>query len=752
MLVEFELQQAGALVDWPGAGPIDLAVHDLPHRSSTLEWWYLNGHVEADDGRDYGFFASFFRTAVGKDADSGEYVYAHALTWALVDGSGQRYLAESLVDKEAPRIVRETLDQGRGVTDDLLRRAIREMAARERVPGPDTLMALPAVVNPVELELDFDGRRFEKLGPERYRLTLRSAGGEFGCSLEFELAKPVLRHGADGQVQGAFGGGMFYYFVPRCRLTGSILLDDQSQPVRSGWGWYDHEFGRGGSYAPDVEEEPEPVSWNWLGAHLDDGSDLSIYCLYRADGRELIGRHALLIDPSGAHRYQEEVDFEPDGEWTSSRTFVRYPTGWSIDVPAWGVSLRATPVMANQELVTCISRPAFWEGQVRVAGQVEGRPAAGAGFIERTGFETVETMDAFLSAVGRETRRAVHRLLPLVLDESSATDVIASAGNRDYVQDVDLGQLSEAVVQPIRTIVDRAGKAWRSYIALACCEAVGGDSQPFLNWLAMPELIHVGSLIVDDVEDASTIRRGGPAAHLLYGQALAINAGSICYFLPETLLRPTNVPAEARLRIYELYFDTMRAAHSGQALDLVGCADKLALAVETGDGLPLERHLRAVYRLKSAAPASGLGRVGAIVGGGSAEQVAALGRYLDRLGVGFQIVDDVLNLRGFENDLKSVGEDISGGKVTMPVAKAMSRLSAAGRRELSRLLSDRATERELIAAAVRLIEDCGAMDACVQEAEALVETGWADLAPLLPDTHVKAKMRAFGWYLLERHY
>jgi geranylgeranyl pyrophosphate synthase len=361
-------------------------------------------------------------------------------------------------------------------------------------------------------------------------------------------------------------------------------------------------------------------------------------------------------------------------------------------------------------------------------------------------------MDVFLNAVGRQTRHSVQAMLPLVLDEATAVDVVASSDNRGYLSDVDLAQLSDALVQPIRTIADRAGKAWRSYIALACCDAVGGDSQPILSWLAMPELIHVGSLIVDDIEDSSTVRRGGPTAHLLYGQPLAINAGSGCYFIPEILLRSRSISDRDRVRIYEVYFDIMRAAHSGQALDLAGCDRKLARAFESGDGEPLERHVRAVYRLKSAAPASGLGRVGAIVGGGSPEQIDALGRYLDRLGVGFQIVDDVLNLRGFENDLKSVGEDITEGKVTMPIAKAISRLSPAGRHELSAILSSHSVDGEAIGAAVRLIEDCGALDACEIEARELVDTGWAEVAPLLPDSHVKAKMRAFGWYLLERHY
>jgi geranylgeranyl pyrophosphate synthase len=85
------------------------------------------------------------------------------------------------------------------------------------------------------------------------------------------------------------------------------------------------------------------------------------------------------------------------------------------------------------------------------------------------------------------------------------------------------------LIAPIRTI-DRGGKAWRSYVALACCDAVGGDSQPLLSWLAMPELMHVGSLMVDDVEDRSLVRR--VTSGTMYGEPLMINAGTLCYFLP----------------------------------------------------------------------------------------------------------------------------------------------------------------------------------------------------------------------------
>ena len=68
---------------------------------------------------------------------------------------------------------------------------------------------------------------------------------------------------------------------------------------------------------------------------------------------------------------------------------------------------------------------------------------------------------------------------------------------------------------------------------LSCMDLVGGDSQQFAHWLALPELLHVGSLIIDDVQDDSDVRRGGPACHKMYGEPLAINAGCASYFLAQ---------------------------------------------------------------------------------------------------------------------------------------------------------------------------------------------------------------------------
>jgi geranylgeranyl pyrophosphate synthase len=379
-------------------------------------------------------------------------------------------------------------------------------------------------------------------------------------------------------------------------------------------------------------------------------------------------------------------------------------------------------------------------------------PVNGKGFLERSGFDRTDSIEQFFGAVGKETRRSVQRLLPLDLDPRSAARIVSGVDQSAYVHDLDLDHLSSSLIAPIRTIVDRGGKAWRSYVALACCDVVGGDSQPYLGWLAMPELMHVGSLIVDDVEDRSIVRRGGPAAHTLFGEPLAINAGTLCYFLPQIFLAQSQLPPAQQVRLYELYFEAARAAHAGQALDLAGFAHALPGIVARGDGAAAEARVRAIHRLKSAAPAGSLARIGAIIGGGSEAQIDALGVFVEHVGLAFQIVDDVLNLRGFENDLKQRGEDLREGKITMPVAKAMGLLDLESRMWLWNTLAARPDDQAVVDRAIDLLEECGALQACQVEAERLVDEAWSALDPLVPDSMAKLMLRAFSWFVLERHY
>jgi geranylgeranyl pyrophosphate synthase/predicted secreted hydrolase len=749
--------------DWPHNGPIDLDRHDPPHRSSDTEWWYVNAHFESLDGRKLSLFAAFFRIVAARDEQTGERKYAHSVTWALTDETQNRYYPASLVDERAPEMGLERIRNGAGAKDPRLNRAMTELLEQGHVPLPDRMFTAPVHVDMKKLDLDFGGARFFKQEDGSYRLKLENPHEHVGCDLTFRLLKQPIRHGEDGVVRGKSGEDMFYYFVPRCGLEGTVTLEGRAQPVQNGRGWYDHEFGGHMRPSTPVLDAAPPASldaganiqdmaWNWTAIQLDDGSELSGYEVVESKSSDVVNKWLLEIGANGERKAVPNFELTPGRAWRSTRTFQEYPVSFVLRCAELELDLTLDASVEDQELITVISHPAFWEGRCKVRGTHRGREVTGLAFLERSGFSVIDTLDRFFTEVGKEVMKSVSEVIPLDPTYEQMRELIASEERDHYMRGVDLPSMTQNLIKPIREITDRGGKSWRSYAALACCDVVGGDSRKFVQWLAMPELMHVGSLIVDDVQDRSDVRRGGKCVHHLYGEPVAINAGTAAYFITHNLLMSSDLSPAKKLALYDLYFQAMRTGHAGQAIDHGGMADLMPHAVESGDAEALEQRILACYRLKTAVPAASLAQMGAVAGGGTEAQCKAVGDFFEQLGLAFQIIDDVLNLRGFKGDLKTRGEDIMNGLVTLPVARALTVLDKAEREELWATIQSKPRDLSVVSATVEKLERCGAIEACAELAKKLVEESWQRCELLLEPSSSKVMLRAFGWFVLERHY
>jgi geranylgeranyl pyrophosphate synthase/predicted secreted hydrolase len=734
--------------DWPSSfGAIDLAKHDLPHESSATEWWYFNTHFKDAEGNEYSAFAAFFRVVKHTDKNTGAKLYAHALNWAITDVKNKRYVHESVLDRDSPAVVRKQLESGAVVKDPRLKRAYLEILDKGNVPLPDRMFSKrDPVVALDKLHLDFESAVLTKNKAGAYVLTCTTPGGKTGVELVFDPRKPPVRHGLDGVVKGHDGDDMFYYCVPRCAVTGHFTFDGKRQPIASGSGWYDHEFG--GVPQEQTGTPGMQYAWNWAAVQLDDGFDVSVATLVdpRTKPFRLMETRAIVIDEAGGRTQPDDLSFEEGKTWTSVRTFNTYPVEWRIRLPSAGIDLTLTAPFPDQEFVTLIAKPGFWEGRLDVTGTHNGKPVKGLAYVERSGFSVLSELDSFFKAVGKETRKAVMEVYPDVVDEAVAVNLIATPETAHYVEGVDFKQFHAGIIAPVRYISDQGGKSWRSYGALACMDVVGGDSRKFVRWLSMPEFMHVGSLIVDDIEDKSTKRRGAPCAHMVYGEPISINAGTAAYFQGQQMLLVPGLSAERLNKIYDYYFSALRAGHAGQALDILGLDSIMDDVIERGDADLAESRIIAIHRLKTAVPAASLARMGALVGGGSDEQIDAVGRYYESIGIAFQIMDDVLNLRGLYsgkadktegNELKNLGEDITAGKVTIPVVKALRLLPKDKMREMWRVIKSKPADRKVVAGVIAQLEECGAIDECVVQSEKLVEDSYAQLDKVIPDSFSK---------------
>lgn len=746
--------------DWPPhIGPIDLVKHDLPHKSSYTEWWYYNTHFSDAEGNEYSAFVAFFRILKQMDEKTGEKSYAHALNFGFTDVQNEKYYQEVFVDKDSPNIVKKQLEDDRVIRDPRLRRAYMEILEKGNVPKPDKMFKEDVELHQNKFKLRYETSSVTKDRSGRYLLKAATEDGKTSIDFVLNPVKPAVRHGKDGVVKGHDGDDMYYYLIPRCNLSGSFSVDGVSRKVASGAGWYDHEFG---GYRSE-ETVPMNYAWNWAAIQLDNNYELSLAVLVDPESKpqKIMETRAIIIDPQGRRVQPRDLVFEGTKWWTSVRSFNEYPIEWKVQIESAGVDLTLTAPFADQEFMTLIAKPAFWEGRVDVKGVMNGGSVSGKGFIERNGFSPLSELNTFFKAVGKKTREMVREIYPNNPNYEQALRLVATEDTQHYMEGVPYDKIYDGIIAPVRHISDRGGKSWRSYGALACMDIVGGDARNFVRWLAMPEFMHVGSLIIDDIQDKSTVRRGVESCHLKYGEPIAINAGTAAYFQGQQMLKVDCLSDKEMNEVYDLYFAALRGGHAGQALDIAGLGYLMDDCVARGDSALPEQRILAIHRLKTAVPAGSLARMGAIVGGGTKEQVEAVGKYFENVGVAFQIMDDVLNLRGLitgdadrvkDVRLKNLGEDITAGKVTIPVVKAIGRLPTQEMRKLWDTIQTKPEDPETIAHCINVLEDCGAVEACVQHAVDMVEEAWAELDPLIEDSFSKIMLRSFGWFVTERTY
>jgi geranylgeranyl pyrophosphate synthase len=229
----------------------------------------------------------------------------------------------------------------------------------------------------------------------------------------------------------------------------------------------------------------------------------------------------------------------------------------------------------------------------------------------------------------------------------------------------------QALGDVARDILSRPSRQFRARLAELSFRLAGGTRQP-PRWLAaIVEVIHAGSLIVDDIQDGSTERRGAACVHLTHGLGRALNGANWMYFwalqMVERLEPETPL---VRDRLYRVLIDAMARCHIGQSLDLSCAVWRLARA-------DVNQVVATSTMLKTGALMELAARLGAVVGGAPAEREEALTRFGRRLGVGLQMLDDFGNLTaGAGGNAAKAREDLRNGTPTWPWALAAERLDA----------------------------------------------------------------------------
>lgn len=206
--------------------------------------------------------------------------------------------------------------------------------------------------------------------------------------------------------------------------------------------------------------------------------------------------------------------------------------------------------------------------------------------------------------------------------------------------------LRVALLNPVKELTLNRGKRVRAQLVDLGYRIVGEGTTPSAtaarqcrSCAEVVELIHAGSLVVDDIEDGSHVRRGRPALHVRFGLPLALNAGNWLYFWPFQMLKELQLPSDQLLFLYEHYHQTLLKAHFGQALDLGARVDTL----------PQDRvssACMASMKLKTGALTGFAFVLGGSIAGASKSVLYQLDEFGTDLGITLQMFDDLGNLTG----------------------------------------------------------------------------------------------------------
>ncbi len=213
---------------------------------------------------------------------------------------------------------------------------------------------------------------------------------------------------------------------------------------------------------------------------------------------------------------------------------------------------------------------------------------------------------------------------------------------------------------------------------------------------AVVEIIHTATLVHDDIIDEAEIRRGRPAANTQWGNSKCVLAGDWLY------MQAFKVALQERnFRVLDTLIDLTQQMVEGELLQIE----------KQGKLISLDEYFDLIFR-KTACLFSVCMRMGAILGGATAEQEENLAQYGRDLGMAFQIVDDVLDLTASEDVLgKPVASDLREGKVTMAVIHSLERCTVPERRLIANVVQERAVDEDTHGKVLDILNRYGSIEA-----------------------------------------
>lgn len=318
-----------------------------PHPEFRTEWWYFTGNLVSDDGKEFGYQFTIFRTALSKEKSE------RNSEW----NSNQIYMAHFAVTD---------IDGNKFYFDERFSREGNNLAG--------------AQINPFKVWVE-DWQIIQTEDKATFDLpiiTVKAKSEKAEIDFKLESVKFFVLQGDEGLSQKGKqpGNASYYYSYTRLETEGKIFLEGKEFSV-NGFSWMDREWSTSA-----LSEDQK--GWDWFALQLDDNTEIMYYQMRKKDGTSDVFSKGVFVDEKGASQLikKDDVALEVTGYWESPDG-VKYPSGWNLQIPSKEIDLKITPAVKNQ-LMDVVIR--YWEGSVKIEGTKSGSKTAGRGYVELTGY------------------------------------------------------------------------------------------------------------------------------------------------------------------------------------------------------------------------------------------------------------------------------------------------------------------------------------------------------------------------------
>ncbi len=714
---------------------------EKPHPEYAVEWWFYHGYFESKDIGKRFFMVTFFRH--NQTADSNDSTPGLALMYTILNPENNNINISSLIDETVRKRYIELLKEKSNleVDQDFYKILIKEL----EMHGPARPVLLKKVSGDASgqtPDVTWDEFSLHQKS-DHFEITIPMLEDDTSCTLQLWPQSDLFEFDAT-EGSDTIEDAMMYRCYPKLDVIGTAGIE-----IVTGKAWMDHQWGNT-SWLISSKDQDKILGWDWFGINLDDGTDIIVFILKYAKTNKTIHSKTVLLQNGVGPVYLSGLKAEPLALWECPRTHINYPVRWKIDIADLDLSLTFQATADNQEVPVSGMARSIWEGIGEVSGSIAGKKITGIARAEFYGYGFIFNFQDYLNKLADRVDQRLEEFLPRVISENDITGYVGPPHWKNEPK-----AYTDMISKPVWDMIMRRGKRWRPIFGIWMLETLDKSSANYELGICLSELIHTGSLIIDDIQDQSELRRGQPSLHLKYGVDLAINAGNTLYFLPFVeLMHHKHMTAEQKLQIYQIMNDTHLKAHFGQTLDIYWSKNMTAENLSEWLKDDIESKILQMYDYKTAAGPKGIAEVAAVLAESDEKIKNAAIDFARAFAVGFQLIDDILNFSNSDKWSKVCGEDISNGKLTYVIAKAIKKLEPHKSNRLKEILCDERMRREKAALdeAVDLVRKSGSLEESKTEARKMSSEAWDRFAELVPNSEPKILLNMLHLKMIDLAY